>query len=157
MIVGAAWCLYRSKLHSIAMSNKHRKKLALITGITGQDGVLLAELLLGKAYRVIGFGRRASILKRGDLRSLFRRVEPFHGDLLDSVGIADAVQHYQPDEIYNLASQSAPGLSWARSLMGMSASAGKTTWFLIRVLCAPPKPGQPSPMRPRPNWSWGGA
>ena len=98
------------------MSDTQSKSVALITGITGQDGVLLAELLLAKGYEVVGFGRRASILTRGDLRSLFKRIEVFHGDLGESVDIADAVQHYQPDEIYNLGSQSAPGLSWAQSL-----------------------------------------
>ena len=89
---------------------------ALITGITGQDGVLLCELLLAKGYQVVGFGRRASVLTRADLRSLFKRIEVFHGDLGQSVDIAEAVQHYRPDEVYNLGSQSAPGLSWAQSL-----------------------------------------
>jgi len=89
---------------------------ALITGITGQDGVLLAEALLVKGYAVAGFGRRASVLARGDLRPLFRRIEVFNGDLDDSVDIADAIQQYQPAEVYNLAAQSAPGLSWTQSL-----------------------------------------
>jgi len=89
---------------------------ALITGITGQDGVLLAEHLLANGYTVIGFGRRASVLERSDLRPLFKRMEVFHGDLSDTVDVADAIQHFQPDEIYNLASQSAPGLSWSLAL-----------------------------------------
>ena len=59
------------------MSDTQSKSVALITGITGQDGVLLAELLLAKGYEVVGFGRRASILTRGDLRSLFKRIEVF--------------------------------------------------------------------------------
>ncbi len=92
------------------------KRRALITGITGQDGIFLAEALLGKGYEVIGFGRRASILMRTDRRELFERITFAYGDLLDSVDIADAVQQHQPEEIYNLASQSAPGLSWAQSL-----------------------------------------
>lgn len=98
------------------MSKPQRNRIALLTGITGQDGILLAEFLLAKGYDVVGFGRRASILTRGDLRALFKRIDVFHGDLGQSVDIADAVQHYQPDEIYNLGSQSAPGLSWAQSL-----------------------------------------
>ncbi len=89
---------------------------ALVTGITGQDGILLAEALLRRGYEVIGFGRRATILSRKDLKALFRRIELFHGDLAHSVDIAEAIQHFQPDEVYNLASQSAPGLSWAQSL-----------------------------------------
>ncbi|HUN90539.1 MAG TPA: GDP-mannose 4,6-dehydratase [Burkholderiaceae bacterium] len=89
---------------------------ALITGITGQDGILLAELLLAKGYEIVGFGRRASMLARTDLRGLMARIRVFPGDLAHSVDVADAIQHHQPDEIYNLASQSAPGMSWAQSL-----------------------------------------
>jgi GDPmannose 4,6-dehydratase len=92
------------------------KRRALITGITGQDGIFLAETLLTKGYEVIGFGRRTSILMRTDLRELFERISFAFGDLVDSVDIADAVQQHQPEEIYNLASQSAPGLSWTQSL-----------------------------------------
>ena len=92
------------------------ERRALLTGITGQDGILLAELLLARGYRVAGFGRRATLLGRTDLRGLLSRIEVFHGDMRDSVDIADAIQHFQPDEIYNLASQSAPSLSWALAL-----------------------------------------
>jgi GDPmannose 4,6-dehydratase len=89
---------------------------ALITGITGQDGVLLARNLLERGYEVIGFGRRPSILARTDLHTLFERVTPFYGDAANSVDLADAILHHQPDELYNLAAQSAPGASWAQSL-----------------------------------------
>ena len=92
------------------------KRRALITGITGQDGILLAQSLLSKGYSVIGFARRASILARTDLRDLFERITLVEGDLSDPVDIVDVVQHHQPDEIYNLASQSAPGRSWAQSV-----------------------------------------
>jgi GDPmannose 4,6-dehydratase len=86
---------------------------ALITGITGQDGILLAQALVARGYAVVGFGRRASILARSDLRPLFNNVRFAHGDMADPVAIADAIQHHQPDEIYNLASQSAPAMSWS--------------------------------------------
>jgi GDPmannose 4,6-dehydratase len=89
---------------------------ALITGITGQDGVLLAGNLLERGYEVIGFGRRASMLARTDLHPLFQRIKVFHGDAADSVDLADALLQHQPDELYNLAAQSAPGASWAQSL-----------------------------------------
>jgi GDPmannose 4,6-dehydratase len=89
---------------------------ALITGITGQDGVLLAGNLLGRGTEVIGFGRRSSILARTDLHPLFQRIKVFHGDAADSVALADALLQHQPDELYNLAAQSAPGASWAQSL-----------------------------------------
>jgi GDPmannose 4,6-dehydratase len=91
-------------------------KRALITGITGQDGVLLAGNLLGHGYEVIGFGRRASLLARTDLHELFGRLTLFHGDVANSVDLADALLKHQPDELYNLAAQSAPGASWAQSL-----------------------------------------
>jgi GDPmannose 4,6-dehydratase len=89
---------------------------ALITGITGQDGVLLAQNLLERGYEVVGFGRRPSILARTDLHPLFQRIKLFHGDAANSVDLADALLQHQPDELYNLAAQSAPGASWAQSL-----------------------------------------
>lgn len=98
------------------MEKKVGKRRALITGITGQDGILLAEDLLNKGYEVVGFGRKSSIIMRTDLRWLFDRISFAYGDLADAVDIADAIQHHQPDELYNLASQSAPGMSWAQSV-----------------------------------------
>ena len=98
------------------MSNTLKKRRALVTGITGQDGVLLAESLLNKGYDVIGFGRRSSVLVRTDLRTLLDRISLAYGDLSDAVDIADAIARHQPDEVYNLASQSAPGKSWDRSV-----------------------------------------
>ena len=98
------------------MVESGRKPRALITGITGQDGILLAEALLDKGYEVVGFGRRASIIARSEAKDLFDKIEVFYGDLDDSVDIVDAIQHHAPDEVYNLAAQSAPGLSWARAL-----------------------------------------
>jgi len=89
---------------------------ALITGITGQDGVLLAQNLLERGVEVVGFGRRPSILARTDLHPLFQRIKLFHGDAANSVDLADALLQHQPDELYNLAAQSAPGASWAQSL-----------------------------------------
>jgi GDPmannose 4,6-dehydratase len=89
---------------------------ALITGITGQDGVLLAENLLARGYEVIGFGRRPSILARTDLHPLYKRIKLFYGDATHSVDLTDALLQYGPDELYNLAAQSAPGASWAQSL-----------------------------------------
>jgi len=89
---------------------------ALITGITGQDGVLLARNLLERGYEVVGFGRRASLLARTDLHPLLQRIKVFHGDAANSVDLADALLQHQPDELYNLAAQSAPGASWAQSL-----------------------------------------
>ena len=101
------------------------RKTALITGITGQDGSYLAELLLSKGYQVFGFSRRESWLKPHSASHLKHQIEIFFGDLAEGVDIADALQKSQPDEIYNLASQSRPGESWVRptetlELNGMS-------------------------------------
>jgi GDPmannose 4,6-dehydratase len=90
-------------------------KSALITGITGQDGSYLAELLLQKGYRVFGFCRRESWLRPHCASHLASEIEVFFGDMAEGVDIADAIQKARPDEIYNLASQSRPGESWARS------------------------------------------
>jgi GDPmannose 4,6-dehydratase len=90
-------------------------KRALITGITGQDGSFLAELLLEKGYRVFGFARRESWLRPHCSSHLAGRIEVTFGDMAEGVDIASAVQESQPDEIYNLASQSRPGESWARA------------------------------------------
>ncbi len=89
---------------------------ALITGITGQDGVYLAQNLLAHGHEVVGFGRQASIQARTDLRGLFAKIRVFHGDIANPVDMADALSQTRPDEIYNLAAQSAPGASWAQSL-----------------------------------------
>ncbi len=91
-------------------------KRALITGITGQDGVLLAHNLLERGYEVVGFGRRASLLSRSELHPLYARIKLFYGDAGSSVDLADALLQHRPDEVYNLAAQSAPGESWVEPL-----------------------------------------
>lgn len=88
-------------------------KTAIITGITGQDGSHLADLLLKKDYKVVGMVRRVSTEPPSRMsRHLWGEVEQFSGDLLDSVSIERAIKKYQPDEFYNLAAQSHVGLSW---------------------------------------------
>ena len=88
---------------------------ALITGITGQDGSFLAELLLEKGYRVFGFARRESWFRPHCSSHLAGRIEVLFGDMAEGVDIASAIQDSGPDEIYSLASQSRPGESWARA------------------------------------------
>lgn len=90
-------------------------KRALITGITGQDGSFLAEWLLEKGYRVFGQARQESWYRPNSASHLAGRVEVLFGDMSEGVDIASAVQEAKPDEIYNLASQSRPGESWARA------------------------------------------
>ena len=90
-------------------------KRALITGITGQDGSFLAELLLEKGYRVFGLARRESWHRPNSASHLAGRIEVLFGDMSEGVDIASAIQHAKPDEMYNLASQSRPSESWARA------------------------------------------
>ena len=90
------------------------RKIALITGISGQDGSYLAELLLEKGYRVIGLLRRQSVAENqtsrlnlsGASKSNLSEIELIYADLLDEVSIFSIIQKYQPDEIYNLAAMS---------------------------------------------------
>ena len=89
---------------------------ALIFGITGQDGILLSDLLLQNGYEVIGFGRRNSILRNERLRGVQGRIRFAYGDMIDPGSIAGAIQDHQPAEIYNLAAQSHPAASWQQSV-----------------------------------------
>jgi GDPmannose 4,6-dehydratase len=90
-------------------------KRALITGITGQDGSLLAEFLLAKGYEVCGFARRESWFRANNASHLKEKLEIYFGDVSDGVDMTAAIISSKPDEIYNLASQSRPAESWARA------------------------------------------
>jgi GDPmannose 4,6-dehydratase len=94
-------------------------KVALITGVTGQDGAYLAELLLGKGYIVHGIKRRSSLFNTDRIDHLYqdphekhRRFVLHHGDLTDSSSLIRIIQQVQPDEIYNLAAQSHVAVSF---------------------------------------------
>ena len=94
-------------------------KMALITGITGQDGAYLAEFLLGKGYIVHGIKRRASLFNTARIDHLYKdphlddiRLFLHHGDLTDSSNLMRIIQETQPDEIYNLAAQSHVAVSF---------------------------------------------
>jgi GDPmannose 4,6-dehydratase len=87
-------------------------KSALITGITGQDGSYLAELLLEKGYDVHGMVRRASTEKFDRIEHLRDRITLHQGDLLDHRSLTDALRASKPDEIYNLAAMSFVAVSW---------------------------------------------
>lgn len=81
-------------------------KVALITGITGQDGSYLAELLLEKGYEVHGIIRRSSLINTHRIDHLYQNIKLHYGDLTDSTNIVRVIQKIQPDEIYNLGAQS---------------------------------------------------
>ena len=90
-------------------------KTAFITGITGQDGSYLAELLLDKGYTVYGMARRESWYRPNNASHLAGRIKVLFGDVAEGVDIVSALAEARPDEIYNLASQSRPGESWGRA------------------------------------------
>jgi GDPmannose 4,6-dehydratase len=87
-------------------------KRALITGITGQDGSYLAELLLDKGYEVHGLVRRASTEKFERIEHLRERITLHQGDLLDQRSLVDSLRASRPEEIYNLAAMSFVAVSW---------------------------------------------
>src|SRR3989344_1779753 len=87
-------------------------KVALITGITGQDGSYLAEFLLVKGYQVFGLERRSSQKTRTNIDHILDRVELVSGDLLDEASVVHALKEVKPDEVYNLAAQSFVHESW---------------------------------------------
>ena len=81
-------------------------KVALITGITGQDGSYLAELLLEKGYEVHGIVRRASLINTHRIDHIYSKIKLHYGDLTDATNIIGVIKRVQPDEIYNLGAQS---------------------------------------------------
>jgi GDPmannose 4,6-dehydratase len=106
-------------LDDIIKRAQQPQKVALITGVTGQDGAYLSELLLAKGYIVHGLKRRTSQLNTGRIDHLYqdpheepRRFILHHGDMTDSSSLIRVIQHVQPDEIYNLAAQSHVAVSF---------------------------------------------
>jgi GDPmannose 4,6-dehydratase len=92
------------------------KKRALITGITGQDGSHLADLLLNKDYEVIGLARRSTHYQYENIQHLIGKIILEFGDLIDSETIGNLIATYRPDEIYNIAAQSVPADSWKQPI-----------------------------------------
>jgi GDPmannose 4,6-dehydratase len=96
----------------VAVSSAALPKSALITGITGQDGSYLAELLLERGYDVHGMVRRASTEKFDRIEHLRDRITLHQGDLLDQRSLVDTLRAAKPDEVYNLAAMSFVAVSW---------------------------------------------
>ena len=92
-------------------------KKALITGISGQDGSYLAELLLSKGYEVGGLVRRLSIPNTQNIESLLGKIKLYDSDLLDQGSIDRAMLDFKPDEVYNLAAQSFVKSSWTQPIL----------------------------------------
>jgi len=119
------------------------RKRALITGITGQDGAYLAELLLGKGYEVHGLKRRSSSFNTARIDQIYQdpheediRLKLHYGDMTDSTNLIRIVQEVQPDEIYNLAAQSHVQVSFETPEYTANADAVGTLRLLeaIRIL-----------------------
>ncbi|MGG4400606.1 GDP-mannose 4,6-dehydratase [Paenibacillus amylolyticus] len=102
-------------------------KSALITGITGQDGSYLAELLLEKGYKVFGLRRRTSTPIMDNIEHIKNEIEFIDGDLLDQGSLVQAVKKSNPDEVYNLAAQSFVATSWDQpGITGQATGVGVT-------------------------------
>jgi GDPmannose 4,6-dehydratase len=112
-------------------------KRALITGITGQDGSFLAELLLDKGYEVHGMVRRASTEKFERIEHLRDRITLHQGDLLDHRSLIDTLRSAKPDEVYNLAAMSFVGISWIQPTLTAEFTGVGVTRLLecIREVC----------------------
>jgi GDPmannose 4,6-dehydratase len=112
---------------------------ALITGITGQDGSHLAELLLDKGYRVFGMVRRSSTENFSRIDHLRDCLELVQGDLLDGVSITRLLEQIQPDEVYNLAAMSFVPTSWQQPVLTAEFTAVGVTRILEGIRQACPK------------------
>ncbi len=149
-------------------------KSAFITGITGQDGSYLAELLLSKGYEVHGLIRRSSSFNTGRIDHIYEdphqpnpRLKLHYGDLLDGVGITNLIREIQPDEVYNLAAQShvmvsftmpqytaqVDGVGTVGILEAIRASSKKIRFYQASTSelfgSTPPPQSENSPFRPR--------
>lgn len=113
-------------------------KKALITGITGQDGSYLAELLLDKGYEVYGLFRRKSTNDYGNISHLVDKVHLIYGDMSDLSSLIKAVQISDPDEIYNLAAQSFVGVSWTQPIYTNDINGAGVTLLLEAVRTVKP-------------------
>jgi GDPmannose 4,6-dehydratase len=112
-------------------------KKALITGVTGQDGSYLAELLLEKGYRVYGMVRRSSTENFERIEHLRERIGFIQGDLLDQLSLIKALEETDPDEVYNLAAQSFVPTSWNQPMLTGEFTAIGVTRILdaLRMVC----------------------
>jgi GDPmannose 4,6-dehydratase len=112
---------------------------ALITGITGQDGSYLAELLLAKGYRVIGVARRSSTVTYERIEHLLDDITVVQGDLHDQGSLLALLEEYEPTEVYNLAAQSFVPTSWNQPALTGEITALGVTRMLEAIRFVNPK------------------
>jgi GDPmannose 4,6-dehydratase len=113
-------------------------KVALITGITGQDGSYLAEFLLTKGYKVYGMVRRSSVEKFERIEHLIGKIELVQGDLLDQYSLISVLKQARPAELYNLAAQSFVPTSWAQPVLTSEFTAIGVTRLLEAIRLVDP-------------------
>ena len=111
-------------------------KRALITGITGQDGSYLAELLLDQGYEVVGVMRRSSTVNIERISHIRDQLTLVSGDLMDEVSLINVLRDYRPTEVYNLAAQSFVQASWSQPVLTGETTALGVTRMLdaIRIV-----------------------
>lgn len=114
-------------------------KKALITGITGQDGSYLAELLLEKGYKVYGLTRRTSTINYERIKDIEDKITLIQGDLLDQSSLSTALIEAEPDEVYNLAAQSFVKTSWNQPVLTGEFTALGVTRLLEAIRTVNPK------------------
>ena len=112
---------------------------ALITGITGQDGSYLAELLLSKGYKVVGMARHSSTDTFERIAHLLEDITLIQGDLHDQSSLMTALKEYEPTEVYNLAAQSFVPTSWSQAVLTSETTALGVTRMLEAIRLVNPK------------------
>lgn len=122
----------------MGISKDTGKKVALITGITGQDGSYLAELLLEKGYEVHGIVRRSSTEKFDRIRHITSRITLHQADLTDQISVIDAIRESKPHEVYNLAAQSFVPTSWKQPILTGDVTALGVTRVLEAIRITDP-------------------
>lgn len=113
--------------------------IAIITGITGQDGSYLAEFLLAKGYDVIGMVRRSSTVTFQRIKKIQDNITIIQGDLHDQSSLVDLIERYRPDEVYNLAAQSFVPTSWNQPVLTGEVTALGVTRILEAIRLVNPE------------------
>ena len=113
--------------------------VALVTGLTGQDGSYLAEFLLEKGYEVVGMVRRTSIINLDRIEHIQDRITLVQGDLLDEASLIGILSEFRPNEVYNLAAMSFVPTSWQQPVLTGEATALGVTRLLDAIRVVDPK------------------
>ncbi len=129
----------RARSATVAPVSATAAKRALITGVTGQDGSYLAELLLGHGYTVIGVVRRSSTLNFERIAHIQDRITLVPADLLDEVSLIEVLRDHQPTEVYNLAAQSFVQTSWSQPVLTGETTALGVTRILDAIRIVDPE------------------